>query len=394
MTRKSEVAIETPTARTQVAGSSRRSFVMRSLAAMAAGSAATVLGSRRLRAQAPVQSGDSAPLVNLSGEKVVQISMAVKDAEKVAKRFSDIFGPSWKFYEFRPQKIVLHSKPQPTDCVLKLAVGTCGGHSFRLVQPISGPNPYSEFLDRHGEGFYSIGLGALNNYSTIVDTLANGGVGIELQGDIGNGASVTVLETAADLGCRIEFTGTPKSTAGFLKQTGHFSPQRPGIVDMDLPVMSGGRRFTQIGLVVKDDKYTAQRYQQLLGIGGWRFIRIPVIKYAMFGKALTQAELPSAEVGQGAAYLGDTQLELLAPVDLKPGGIHKAFLDRHGSGNGFQHLMISPAGGDHDAAVDALLKSGQKKEIEATIHLGEHIGTGDYIGMEEQVGGFVLEFNG
>jgi hypothetical protein len=41
-----------------------------------------------------------------------------------------------------------------------------------------------------------------------------------------------------------------------------------------------------------------------------------------------------------------------------------------------------------------LEKAGFKPEWTATVHIGKFTGSGDYIGMEEQLGGFLLEFNG
>ena len=370
---------------------SRRTFLSGSITAAVAAAAAGMMRP----SLADAQSTSAPPKVDLSrGGKVQQITMVVKDAERVAKRFSDVFGPSWTFYEFRPKQIVLHDKDLGgADCVLKLAIGDCGGHSFKLVQPVSGQNSYAEFLQKQGEGFYAMGLGAFPNHDQMLAAFKNAGAGVEMQGDVGNGSKFTILETVEDLGLRVEFDSVPKqAVSANLRQTGSFTAKGPGIIDMNLPVISGGRRFVQLGIIVKDEKKSARRYEELLGIGGWQFQPIPTLEYTFNGKKIAEADLPSTTVGQGGAYLGDTQIELLAPVAQGPGGTHKAFLDKHG--NGFQHLMISPAAGDHDAVVDALLKAGMKKEIEATIKLGNMIGHGDYIGMQEQVGGFVLEFNG
>jgi hypothetical protein len=335
-------------------------------------------------------------VVKFVGPKVTQITMVVKDAEKVARRFTDVFGPSWKFYEFRPTQVVLYDKPLgDTACVLKLAVGNCGGHTFRLVQPVSGQSSYADFLAKEGEGYYSIGLGVQPGHDPMVEALKKAGVGIEMQGEVGDGSKFTVLQTAADLGLRVELDSpTTMPGAANLRQTGTHFATKPGIIDMDLPVVSSGRRFTQIGIVVKDDKAVAKRYEELFGVTGWRFIPIPVSAAAYRGQALTEAELPSATVDQAVAYIGDTQIELLCPNDQNPGGVHRHFLDKHGSGNGFQHLMISPSAGNRMEALAAMAKAGLKPEWTATVHIGKMTGNGDYVGMEDQLGGFLLEFNG
>ena len=376
--------------------STRRKFLAGSAAAAAAGIGAA-LATRPALAQEPGAAAPAAePAVRFTGPKVTQITMVVKDAEKVARHFTDVFGPSWRFYEFRPTRLVLYDKTLGDGaCVLKLAVGSCGGHSFKLVQPVSGQSSYADFLAREGEGYYSIGLGVQPNHDQMVESLRHAGVGIEMQGEVGDGSKFTVLRTSADLGLRLELDSpSTKPSAANLRQTGTHLASKPGIIDMDLPVVSSGRRFTQIGIVVKDDKAVARRYEELLGVTGWRFIPIPVSAAAYRGQALSEAELPSATVDQAVAYIGDTQIELLCPNDQSPGGVHRHFLDKHGSGNGFQHLMISPSAGNRQEALALLEKAGFKPEWTATVHIGKFTGSGDYIGMEEQLGGFLLEFNG
>jgi hypothetical protein len=332
------------------------------------------------------------PAVNLSGERIRQISMVVKDSEKVAKRFSDIFGPSWEFFEFRPLQIKFRGITQSDECTLKLAIGNCGGLSFKLVQPVSGQSSYMEFLRKHGEGFFSIGLGPLANHDRVVDALSKAGICIEMQGDAGDGSQFNVLETVADYGCRHELASNPRTIRSTcMRQTGRFVPRRSSVVDMDPPVVSGGRQFTHIGLVVNDHKRVAHRYHELIGIGGWQFVHVPsASKYAIYGEPLAKDDLVSTVIGTAVTNWCDIQIELLAPTDLRPGGIHRVFLDNHG--NGLQHLMMSPLAGDNESVMEALGRAGFNREMETTVHFEGRGGTATYVGMEEQLGGFVLEF--
>src|ERR1700733_10180480 len=121
--------------------STRRKFLAGSAAAAAAAAGiGAALATRPALAQEPGAAAPAAePAVRFTGPKVTQITMVVKDAEKVARHFTDVFGPSWRFYEFRPTRLVLYDKTLGDGaCVLKLAVGSWGGHSFKLVQPVSG----------------------------------------------------------------------------------------------------------------------------------------------------------------------------------------------------------------------------------------------------------------
>jgi len=50
------------------------------------------------------------PVIKVSAEKIVQFGLVVKDVNKVARRFSEVFGTSWRFYDLRPKGIILHGK--------------------------------------------------------------------------------------------------------------------------------------------------------------------------------------------------------------------------------------------------------------------------------------------
>ena len=86
-------------------------------------------------------------------------------------------------------------------------------------------------------------------------------------------------------------------------------------------------------------------------------------------------------------WVGDMQLELITPM--WP-GCHQAFLDKHG--NGIQHLSMGRQT-DYDIIVNALKEAGFKREFGATVMAPEPLGgsVASYMGMEDQLGGFVLE---
>jgi len=255
-----------------------------------------------------------------------------------------------------------------------------------------------EFLKKQGEGLYAIGLGSLADHDRILAALKNAGVGIEMQGVLGNDSKFTILETVEDLGCRVEFSGPArKSTETYLKQTGVFVPTGPGIINMDKPILSGGKRFTQVGIVLKDEKKSAQRYEELFGIRGWRFSVGPDITDVHLDEILVpDSDVPSFAVGNGNTLWGDMQMELLRPVGMRPGGCHQRFFDRHG--NGFQHLNIGPRPIEgYQEIVDGLNKVGIIREFNCVIRPGAIRPTPtliSYFAMEAQLGGFVLEMGG
>src|SRR5882724_4718742 len=86
---------------------SRRSFLNVSGAGALLAVAGT-LAPEAARAQASTATAGAA--LELGNTAVTEITMVARDAEASARKFSEVFGPSWDFYEFRPQKLTVHDK--------------------------------------------------------------------------------------------------------------------------------------------------------------------------------------------------------------------------------------------------------------------------------------------
>jgi hypothetical protein len=375
----------------KTANVARRVFLNRSMMMVAGTIAASGIGT------ASQQTPAAQSVVNLSTEKVIQFSLVVKDVEKVAKRFSEVFGVSWRFYDLRPEQIILHDKAfEDIRCYLKAAIGNIGGRSFKLLQPVSGQSSYAEFLQKNGEGFYTIGLGTLATHDQIVTALAKATIGVEMQGDWGNGSKFTILETAEDIGCRIEFSSPAnKVSEPNLRQTGVFAPTGTSIIDMDRPIFSGGRKFNQVGIVLKDEKKATKRFEELFGIPEWRYSSGPPgLTDAFLNEApVPKSAMHSLDVDFANGWLGDIQIELIKPLGIKPGGCHQQFLDKHG--NGIQHISFGRQP-DYDTIVDAMKRAGISREFSASLVRAG--GTGDvsasYFATQDKMGGFQLEIVG
>lgn len=327
------------------------------------------------------------PVVNLSAEKVVQIGLVVRDSGRVARRFSDVFGTSWRFYDVRLKGLVLHDKAMGNaESVLKIAIGDVGGRSIKLIQPASGPSLHREFLDKHGEGFLYFSVGTVANHDDIVAALTRAGVRTAMQGRLGEKTTFTILDTQADLGCDIEIVSQGwNDTESAMQLTGVYEPGGPSVIDMRSPVFSGGKRINQVGIVVNDERAVARRYQELLGIGPWSFSAIAKKTDAFLDeKPVPEAGLPGLQNDAAFANLGDIQFELLKPA----GGpsAHRRFLDRHG--NGIQHVSLGRQV-DYDQVVAALKKAGIGSEYSATLGGTSVV---NYFAMQEQMGGFQVEY--
>jgi hypothetical protein len=105
---------------------------------------------------------------------VKQIGMVVRDAEKTAQFMERVFG----FGPFALMEIVLKDyKLRGTtrgECVLKVALGNSANTEIELIQVLRGDeNPYSEFLQQHGEGIHHVRLDIPMDGTSLEDQLSH-----------------------------------------------------------------------------------------------------------------------------------------------------------------------------------------------------------------------------
>ena len=202
----------------------------------------------------------------------------------------------------------------------------------------------------------------------------------------------SIMDLTEDLGCRIEISSpsSPVEEEG-LRQTAVIVPDSPSLVDMAEPVLSGGKRINQVGIVLKDEKRAAKKFEELLGIGGWTYAYGPpgLINAYLYGKPVPQSAMESLDVAFAMGWLGDLQIEIIRPIGLRPGGCHQHFLDTRG--NGIQHVSFGIQG-DYHIFVDSMRKAGIGIEFTATIK--DHGVSACYFASQEQLGGFQLEIVG
>jgi hypothetical protein len=332
-------------------------------------------------------------VTDFSREKIVQFSLVVKDAEKTASRFSEIFGTCWRLYALRMDDLILYGeKLIDAPCEVRIAIGDFAGRSLKLIQPVSGRSSYSEFLEKSGEGFYTIGFGTLLNHNQAVDNLVKAGIALEMQGDAGHGSRFSIMNTLDDLGCRIEFSSPAgKPAATNIRKTGVVLPENPSFVEMEIPVFAGGKKINQVGLVVRDEKRAAARFEELLGIGGWAYAYGPpnLVDAYLDERPVPESAMESLDVAFSMGWLGDLQIEIIRPIGIRPGGCHQRFLDM--KGGGIQHVSFGIQG-DYRSFVEGMKKAGIGAEFSATIK--DHGVTACYFATQSQLGGFQLEIVG
>lgn len=91
--------------------------------------------------------------------EIVHICIVVRDVEKTAKAFADIFGIGpfrTRIVHSLPSKASVHGKP--VEYTLKFGHAKVGPITLELVQTLEGKTIYQEFLEKHGEGLHHIGV--------------------------------------------------------------------------------------------------------------------------------------------------------------------------------------------------------------------------------------------
>ena len=89
---------------------------------------------------------------------ITQIAVVVADMESALRSYTENLGwGPWSVFDYKPP--LLHDtvvRGQPCEFRMIGAETIVDGLGFELIQPVSGPSIYQEFLDTHGEGVQHI----------------------------------------------------------------------------------------------------------------------------------------------------------------------------------------------------------------------------------------------
>lgn len=142
-------------------------------------------------------------------QNATQICVVVRDLNQAMARYWNEFGIGpWQVYTLEPptlENATIHEKPQPYSMILAMA--QAGNLQWELIQPLTGPNIYSEFLAQHGEGIHHVAF-TVEDYDKSVETLQKRGVEL-LMGGSWRGASYSYMDTEKSLGTIVELVKIP-----------------------------------------------------------------------------------------------------------------------------------------------------------------------------------------
>jgi methylmalonyl-CoA/ethylmalonyl-CoA epimerase len=94
----------------------------------------------------------------LDSSTVVQIGIIVKDAEKTASAYAELFGiPKPAIVPIADDAFAkTNYRGQPSTAKAKAAFFDLGAIQMELIEPVGAPSTWEEFLRTHGEGIHHI----------------------------------------------------------------------------------------------------------------------------------------------------------------------------------------------------------------------------------------------
>lgn len=300
-------------------------------------------------------------IVNVKGKKIAQIGMVVEDVARAVIEMSRLFGLGpWTIVDVMPTELIFRDKLVGAGpYVQRIAFADLEGLQIEFIEPLYGPGPHVEFLEKHGQAIQHFSFGAVNDHDEMLESFRKAGYCIEFQGKLEGFGYATYVDTLEDLGTVMEFAKpvTPASApAGAPTGTvpiGTYAPLSPPLLDMK------GKKIVRIGIVVGDAQKTAGRYEEVLGVGPWTFTNGTAEDVVLHGRALGNK---SFSLRSAVAQFGDLQIELIQP--LSGPSLYMEFLSIHG--NGIHHLSLGFVD-DADAMVDTMRKEGYDVEMQGIV---------------------------
>jgi len=136
--------------------------------------------------------------------KIIQIGIVVKDLDQAVKQYYEIFnaGP-WDIYRYGPPEMKnITYRGKPAEWSAMIAFTWVGDRQLEIIQPLTGPNIYEEFLETRGEGLHHI-KEWVDDCQRVIDEYAKKGISVIQSGEF-DGSSFYYLDTEPYLGINFE----------------------------------------------------------------------------------------------------------------------------------------------------------------------------------------------
>ncbi len=145
---------------------------------------------------------------------ICQIAVVVRDIERAARHYADIFGlevPSWHLTAPKEETNIRY-RGQSTDARAKLAFLQMGPQlNVELIEPVGGPSVWREHLDSHGEGVHHIAF-RVQGMDEVLAYLDAKGVPAVQRGHF-TGGQYAYIDSAGYLGVMLELLASTSDDA-------------------------------------------------------------------------------------------------------------------------------------------------------------------------------------
>jgi methylmalonyl-CoA/ethylmalonyl-CoA epimerase len=142
-------------------------------------------------------------------KQLLQVCVVVRDIQKSMERYWEIFGIGpWEIYTFAPPSLTaptIRGKPEPYT--MKLATAQVGSVQWELIEPLTGPSTYAEFLEEYGEGLHHVAC-LVDDFDQTVAALAQHDIGVLMSGTW-EGTTYAYMDTGKALGAIVELYKMP-----------------------------------------------------------------------------------------------------------------------------------------------------------------------------------------
>ena len=131
---------------------------------------------------------------------ITQIAVVVADMESSLRSYTENLGwGPWSVFDYKPP--LLHDTEVRGEKVEFRMIGAethLNGFDFELIQPVSGPSIYQEFLDTHGEGVQHIACmqHSFSDSTAMKEHWAKRGAKVLMGGRIGETIEFYYLDTS------------------------------------------------------------------------------------------------------------------------------------------------------------------------------------------------------
>lgn len=129
--------------------------------------------------------------------KLVHIGVVVKDMDKTVKRLEALGMGPFAPPPLPPELPSIYYRGKQHNSEVKIMQAHVGGIELELFQPVSGMDPWREFLDAKGEGIHHIAFGSDDPFADADKLVAKGGIDVIHSGKLPDGGGGLYLDLGA-----------------------------------------------------------------------------------------------------------------------------------------------------------------------------------------------------